>query len=91
MGTPKTQQDVLAEISEELDSILGFMAIKGIEGDASKVVARLRDMGLGAKSISRVSGLTENAVAIRISRMKTPKAKETGKKSAKSAAPAASP
>jgi hypothetical protein len=89
VATPKTQQDALGDISEKLDSVLGFMAIKGIEGDAGKVVVRLRDLGLSAKCIARVSGMTENAVAIRFSRMNKPKAKKTGKKSTKDAAHAA--
>lgn len=88
MVTPKTPQDALTNISEKLDSILGFMAIKGIEDDAGKVVVRLRDLGLSAKCIARVSGMTENAVAIRFSRMKKSVAKKTGKKSTKDTAPA---
>ena len=83
MATPKTQQDALGEISEKLDTILGFLAIKGIEGDAAKVVMRLRELGLSAKCIAHVSGMTENAVAIRFSRMNKSKAEKPDKKSTK--------
>jgi hypothetical protein len=81
VGNVRTQEDVLTDISEKLDSILGFLAIRGIEGDPGKVVVRLRDLGLNARCISRVAGITENAVAIRLSRLKKPKTSKGGKKS----------
>jgi len=60
----------LGEISEKLDAILGFLAIRGMEPDSAVAIARLRGLGLNNKAIACVTGLTENAVSIRISRMK---------------------
>lgn len=96
MSNVRSQPDVLADISEKLDSILGFLAIRGIEGDAAKVVIRLRDLGLGPKGIARVAGITENAVSIRLSRMKKPKAGKSSKvgkagKKQKASSPSSAP
>jgi len=91
VATVKTQQEVLTDISEKLDNILGFMAIRGIENDLGAVVARLSGFGMTQKAIARVAGLTENAVQLRLSRQKKPKTKKpvnkAGKRSVKVAAP----
>ncbi|MDP9007316.1 MAG: hypothetical protein M3N91_01175 [Pseudomonadota bacterium] len=82
MPMVKTQPDVLADISEKLDSILGFMAIRGIENDPAAVVIRLNEFGMTRRAIARVAGITENAVEIRLRRLKTKTAKKPAKKQA---------
>jgi hypothetical protein len=79
----KTQQEVLTDISEKLDNILGFMAIRGIENDPGAVVARLSEFGMTQKAIARVAGLTENAVQLRLWRQKNPRTKRPVKKASK--------
>lgn len=72
MSVIKSNVDRLAEISEKLDVIIGFLAARGID-DAAAAIERLRGLGLNAKGIACITGLTENAVAIRLSRMKKSK------------------
>lgn len=62
--------DQLAQISEKLDTVVGFLAVRGIESDPSAMIERLRGLGVGTKVIARVTGMTGNAVAIRLTRMK---------------------
>jgi len=62
--------DHLAAISQKLDAVLAFLAVRGIENDVGAVFERLHLAGFNAKTIALVSGLTENAVAIRLSRAK---------------------
>jgi hypothetical protein len=83
MSADKSNVNYLAEISEKLDAVLGFMAISNQTEDLGKFVPRLKAMGLSPKAISRVTGITENAVAIRISRLKAASTKKPAKKSAK--------
>ena len=83
MSADKSNVNYLAEISEKLDAVLGFMAISNQTADLGKFVPRLKAMGLSPKAISRVTGITENAVAIRISRLKAASTKKRAKKSAK--------
>ena len=70
MSNEKSQTELLSEISEKLDIVLGYLAIRGIEGDAAAIVDRLYKLSLSAKTIAPVAGLTENAVNIRLTRMK---------------------
>ena len=81
MSTGKTQSDVLADIDEKLGGILGFLAVRDLKGDVAAMLPRLKDMGLSNKMMALVAGLSENAIAIRMSRMKKtaatkPKAKK---------------
>lgn len=68
----------LAEISNQLDTVVGFLAIRGLEADSNAMIIRLRELGLGTRTMSHVLGLSENAVAIRLSRLK----KKAGRSSA---------
>lgn len=70
MSVNKDEPNHLMEISEKLDAILGFLAVRGMEGDTKAMFDRLRVLGLDGKAIARVTGLTENAVAIRFTRLK---------------------
>ena len=70
MSNEKSQTELLSEISEKLDIVLGYLAVRGIEGDAAAIVDKLHKLGLSAKTIAPVAGLTENAVNIRLTRMK---------------------
>jgi len=66
----KAQGDVLQDISGKLDVIIAFLAARGLENDTSALVEKLAGMGFGAKVIAPVASTTENAIAIRLSRMK---------------------
>lgn len=70
-----TQTDSLQEISEKLDTVIAFLATREIS-DSGEIVEKLASMGFGAKTIAPVAGISENAVAIRLSRLK----KKTKKK-----------
>ena len=72
----KSQLEVLNDISEKLDTVIGFLAARDIS-DSGAIVEKLATMGLSNKTISPVAGMTENAVAIRLSRMKKKKKKKT--------------
>ncbi len=61
-------EELLSEISAKLDRVLALMAIQGVE-EAEKV-GRLRDMGLDHRTIASVTGLSPNAVAVRLFRMR---------------------
>ncbi len=63
-----TSEELLAEISRKLDKVLGFMAIRGVE-DTSEQIARLRSLGLDNHTIAAMTGMTANAVAVRVHRM----------------------
>jgi hypothetical protein len=66
----RTQDELLQEILSKLDIVVAFLAARGLESDPSAVVERLAALGFGSKVIAPVAGLTENAVAIRLTRMK---------------------
>jgi hypothetical protein len=61
-------------INEKLDTIIGFLAIRGLEKDAD-ISERLINLGLGNPAIARIMNTTDNAVALRRSRMKKSKLK----------------
>lgn len=73
-----TQADTLQQISEKLDTIIAFLATRELS-DSGEIFEKLADMGFDAKTIAPVAGITENAVAIRLSRRKK-KAKKKSKK-----------
>ena len=64
------QRDVLQDISAKLDVVIAFLATRGLENDTAALVEKLAGMGFGAKVIAPVAGTSENAIAIRLSRMK---------------------
>ena len=61
-------QDQNAVIAEKLDTIIGFLAVRGLEED--KVTQRLVDLGISDRAIAKVLGLTEGTWAKRKSRLK---------------------
>ena len=77
MTNSKSQIELMTEISEKLDSILGLLAVRGMEEDSNAVIQKLVGMGLSARAIASIVGLSENAVNIRLTRLK----KKTAKKS----------
>ena len=77
MNINKSQTELLSEISDKLDTVIGFMATRDIN-DPAAVVKRLATMGLDNKITATVAGLTEGAVAKRRTRMI--KKKKTKKK-----------
>lgn len=66
----KSQTELLAEISLKLDSVLGFLAASALKEDQGAVVKRLSENGLTVDSIARVAGISENAVNIRLHRIR---------------------
>jgi DNA-directed RNA polymerase specialized sigma24 family protein len=72
----KTDSELLTEISQKLDSILALLAAPAVQKDEGEVIRRLYENGHSASVIARVVGISENAVAIRLSRMR----KKTGTK-----------
>lgn len=76
-----TQTDSLQEISEKLDTVIAFLATRDVS-DSGQIVEKLARIGFGAKTIAPVAGITENAVAIRLTRLK----KKTKKKKKSTAA-----
>jgi hypothetical protein len=76
VNNDESQHEMLAEISEKLDAILGFMVVRDLKGDASLIVPKLKAMGMSVKTIALVSGISENAVAIRLTRLKKPGARQ---------------
>ena len=66
----KTSADHMADISHKLDVVLGFLAIRGMEGDQGAIVDRLSKAGHSRKVIAAVTGLTEHAVKLRQLRAK---------------------
>jgi hypothetical protein len=77
-----TAVDLLKEISEKLDNILGFLAVRGVEGE-DEIVLRLAAFGMGPKAISRVTGDTENAVGLRLMRLRRKAEQKVVKKAGK--------
>lgn len=74
----KTSADHMADISHKLDVVVGFLATRDMAQD--QAIDRLLRMGLSGKVIATVSGITENAVAIRKHRAKGKVAKKGGDK-----------
>ena len=62
-------EELLEAINTKLDQVLGLMAIHGIEDDGERVT-RLNRLGLDHTTIASVTGLSPNAVALRVSRSK---------------------
>ena len=79
MSDEKTQTELLHDISEKLDIVMGFLVARSI-GDSSELVERLHNMGLGPKAIAPVVGISENAAGIRVSRLKKKSIGKQGKK-----------
>lgn len=71
-------EQLLSEISAKLDLILAMMVVRNIEDDGEKV-RRLHGMDMDNATIAAATGLTKNAVAVRLSRMRKKKRKK-GKK-----------
>lgn len=70
MGKPKSDTELLGEISRKLDSVLAFLAAGAAQKDQAALVKRLYDNGLSADVIARVVGTSENAVNIRLTRIR---------------------
>ncbi len=58
MSASNTKGDGLDDISEKLDGILGFLAVRELKGDVNKMLPRLKEMGLSTKMIAVITGLT---------------------------------
>jgi len=78
MSANRSQIELLNDISDKLDTVIGFLAAQDIN-DPSAIVEKLVAMGMDNKTIAPVAGITENAVSIRRTRLKKKK-KTTAKK-----------
>ena len=70
MSSDASQNELLFEISQKLDLILALLAVRGLEDNQSAIVKKLYEMGMSAKIIAPVAGMSENAVNIRLTRMR---------------------
>jgi hypothetical protein len=70
MSADLSATEHLVAISQKLDAVLGFLAVRGIEGGSSAAFDRLNGAGFSPKTIALVCGISENAAAIRTSRAK---------------------
>lgn len=70
MSEAKSDTDLLADISRKLDSVLAFLAANAVQSDDSAVLKRLYENGHSAQEIGRIIGITENAAAIRLTRLR---------------------
>ena len=93
MSKPKSDTELLADISTKLDSVLAFLAAGAAQKDEAAVVKRLYDNGLSAEVIGRVLGISENAANIRLTRIRQklgksqPKAQKNDKSGTEEGAP----
>ena len=78
-GLEKSQAELLTEISLKLDSILAFLVARANQEDQGAVVKRLYENGLSAEVIGRITGISENAVNIRLTRLRKKSAQSSGK------------
>ena len=62
-------EELLSEISAKLDRILAVLVVRAVEDDGEKV-RRLHEMGMDNATIAAATGMTKNAVAVRLSRMR---------------------
>lgn len=67
-NTQATEAKLLKEISEKLDRLIAVTAIAGKDEDERANL--LINLGIDARIISSITGLTTNAVAIRKTRLK---------------------
>ena len=70
MSSATSQNDLLDNIARKLDLILAFLAVRGLEDDQGAMVKKLDGLGMNAKTIAAVVGLSENAVKIRLHRLR---------------------
>lgn len=70
MNSSKLDRELLTAISEKLDIVVGILAAKECEGDENDKIKLLHGYGLSNAVISKVLGLSQNAVAIRMTRMR---------------------
>lgn len=70
MSSGKTQTQLLEEISDKLDQVVGLMAVRGLDGDTGAMIEKLHEIGLKNDVIAPIVGLKENAVRVRIQRSK---------------------
>jgi len=70
----KSDGELLAEIAAKLDTLIALVAARSAGEDPANIIERLHAMKLSPKVISLASGISENAVNVRISRMKKKKA-----------------
>lgn len=59
--------EILSEINKKLDTLIALSLLRDINDDTEKVL-RLRGLGLDYETIAALTGLTENAARLRVSR-----------------------
>jgi transposase len=80
MAREKSQTEILADISLKLDTLLSLLAAKIPEGEQGALVEKLYSQGHSTPAIARIVGISENAVAIRLTRLRQKAAKAAGSK-----------
>jgi len=70
MNRDKSQTELLADISLKLDTIMAFLASKVPQSEENALVDKLAKSGLSYDVIARVVGISENAAAIRLTRIR---------------------
>jgi len=71
----KAEAELLSDISQKLDIVIGLLVARSMSGDdETSVFERLQRMNLSPKVIARVTGVSENAANIRLSRLRRKKA-----------------
>jgi DNA-directed RNA polymerase specialized sigma24 family protein len=83
MAREKSQTEILAEISLKLDTLLSLLAAKVPQSEQGELVEKLYAQGHSTSAIARIVGISENAVAIRLTRLRQKAAKTAGSKSHK--------
>ena len=79
MSNTASEPELLSEISDKLNVIIGMLAIRGLEDDQGASVEKLHGLGLRPRVIGPIVGLSENAVNVRLTRSR--KKKRSTKKS----------
>ena len=74
MASKRTELELLGEINEKLDKIIGLSAIQGISNE--RKVEVLSELGFKSGFISSLVGMTPGAVRTAMSRKRISKAKK---------------
>jgi len=83
MSREKSQTEILTDISLKLDTLLSLLAARIPQNEQGALVEKLYVQGHSTSAIARIVGISENAVAIRLTRLRKKTVKTAGSKSPK--------
>ena len=83
MPRDKSEKEILAEISLKLDTLLALLIAKVPPSEQGALVEKLNSQGHTASAIARIVGISENAVSIRLTRLRQKAAKASVSKTSK--------